>query len=189
MTPIEDIQAAQRGESAGARALFDAYQRRLMAYFLVVTRRDRDAAHDLTQETFLRVFRGLPELTDPERFDAWLWTIAHRVAATQGARSKRYADVLGCFELERGVLLADDDHAARQARRRLVQELLEELPEDRVRQIVWLRYTDPEHTTRQIAEKLDMPHGTVTVTLKRFRERIKRKLGRALRALEGQEAA
>ncbi len=181
--------AAQAGDQVAARSIFDAYQRRLMAYFLVVTRRDRDAAHDLTQETFLRVFRSLADLSDPARFDAWLWTIAHRVAADRVARAQRYADVLGYFELERGVHLTDEDHVGRQARIRLVRDLLEELPEDRVRDVVRLRYTDPEHTTRQIAEILEMPHGTVTVTLKRFRERIKRKLGRALRALEGQEAA
>src|SRR5262245_26514448 len=35
---------------------------------------------DLAQETFLRVFRGLPEFAARGKLSTWIYTIAHRVA-------------------------------------------------------------------------------------------------------------
>ena len=45
-----------------------------------------------------------------------------------------------------------------------------------VHQIAMLKYREPEHTTRQIAEQLGIPHGTVTVKLMRFRAAVRREL-------------
>ena len=41
---------------------------------------DHDAVEDLAQETFLRVFRGLPHFDARAKLSTWIYTIAHRVA-------------------------------------------------------------------------------------------------------------
>src|SRR5205823_11424918 len=41
---------------------------------------DPDEADDVVQEAFVRAFRALSSLKDPERFSAWLFTIARNRA-------------------------------------------------------------------------------------------------------------
>lgn len=171
------------------RGLFDAYHERAMGYFLVATRRDRDAAKDLTQETFVRVFRKLETLQNPERFSSWFFTIARRIAATHGASDARYLDSLSAFEIEYNVHHTSEDKRGREARIELVRALLAEVDDEVLAKIVHLRYTEPEHTTREIAQALGLPHGTVTSKLLRFRAKFKHRLTTALRELEAQEVA
>ena len=41
---------------------------------------DHAVVEDLAQETFLRVFRGLPYFDARAKLSTWIYTIAHRVA-------------------------------------------------------------------------------------------------------------
>ena len=62
----------------------------------------------------------------------------------------------------------------------MVQQILEGVPDPTLKQIVTLKYGEPEHTTREISASLGIPHGTVTVKLMRFRDAVKRELCRRL---------
>ena len=77
------------------------------------------------------------------------------------------------FLLEHDVHLESPDTVERTQRDEVVRRALESIEGEPMRSIALLKYTDPEHTTRQIAEKLGIPHGTVTVTLVRFRKKFK----------------
>jgi RNA polymerase sigma-70 factor (ECF subfamily) len=50
---------------------------------------DRDAADDLTQETYLRAFRALPSYRGDSPVRVWLFTIARRVVADDIAARQR----------------------------------------------------------------------------------------------------
>jgi len=178
------VRRAVGGDQRAGRTLFDDYSPSVMGYCVLATNGDREAARDLTQDIFVRVFRGLPNLREPDAFEGWLWTIARREAQSRGTSRSRYAEVLGEFELDHEVVYADDDKAGREQRIAAVRRVLEEHDDERVRSIALLKYTEPEHTTREIAAKLGIPHGTVTVTLMRFRERVQARLLRALESLE-----
>ena len=70
------------GVLGGDRSAFaELYDRRARVVRAVCfdTTRDFHAAADLTQEVFLRAFRNLGSLRDPERFAAWLTGIARQV--------------------------------------------------------------------------------------------------------------
>jgi RNA polymerase sigma-70 factor (ECF subfamily) len=41
---------------------------------------DREEAEDITQETFLRAYRGLPQFRHNSSFRTWLYTIAYRMS-------------------------------------------------------------------------------------------------------------
>ena len=76
----------------GDRAAFDALIARWAAPVAAYARRvaqDGDAAAELTQDIWLRVFRGIGRLRDPQRFRSWLFGIAHRAFADSLRR--RYA--------------------------------------------------------------------------------------------------
>ncbi len=75
------------GETAAFRQLFERYQVPIYSYLYSLTH-DRQTAEDLTQETFLRVFRNRMHYTREARFTTWLWTIA-RHAAIDYLRKKK----------------------------------------------------------------------------------------------------
>ncbi len=58
--------------------LFEEYRDRIRRYIAGMVR-DSAAAEDLTQETFLRAFRGAEGLRDPKAARGWLYRIATRV--------------------------------------------------------------------------------------------------------------
>ena len=58
--------------------LFDRHYAQILRFF----RRkgiDPEVCRDLTQETFISVYKGMRELRQEEQFEGWLFTIAHNV--------------------------------------------------------------------------------------------------------------
>jgi RNA polymerase sigma-70 factor (ECF subfamily) len=171
-----DVRLARAGVDAARRRLFDRYQRSVMAFCLLHAGRDRDRALDALQETFYRAFRSLDQLDDPERFEGWLFAIARNVCRSRAARRGREDRMIRTLELERELPVAPDDPIEREQRIALVRNLFAAIEDPTLKQIVELKYGEPEHTTRHIAERLGIPHGTVTVKLMRFRAAAKRAL-------------
>lgn len=173
------VASAASGSEAGQRALYERYAPAVRAYCRSASATDPSRADDLVQETFIRAFAKLPSLRHPERLKSWLIAIAANVTRSTGEKTARARRLEQAFALEVEPL-PDDDELLREHRIAKVAELLDEIEDAKVRGIVQLRYREPEHTTREIAEKLGIPHGTVTVTLMRFRARIKADLVRML---------
>lgn len=173
---VELVRGGQRGEPCALRELFERYKRPVMAYCSVATGGNREQAREFTQETFARTFAALPRLSDPERFRGFLFTVAANVCRTRGAQEarRRALEILG---LEMDTPAPEGmEQCAREERITAVQRVLAHIPDDTVRAIAQLKYCEPEHTTRQIAELLGIPHGTVTVKLMRFRAAARREL-------------
>ncbi|HLY60929.1 MAG TPA: RNA polymerase sigma factor [Terriglobia bacterium] len=70
-TESELILRAQRGDEAAFEKLFETHKRRVYAICLRATRNTADA-EDLTQDAFLKVFRGLPGFRGESIFSTWL---------------------------------------------------------------------------------------------------------------------
>ena len=65
---------AKRGDQKAFAVIVHTYQRLVFTYvFRLVD--DRRLAEDLTQDVFLRVFRGLPGFTESSAFTTWLFQI------------------------------------------------------------------------------------------------------------------
>jgi RNA polymerase sigma-70 factor (ECF subfamily) len=183
--PVERlVEAAREGDERASRRLFDRYRDSVMGYCVLSTDGDRDRAKDLVQQSFITVFEKLGQLEDPANFSSWLWTIVRRTCADHGNRRSRHTEILDLFELNRDVVLAHEDKRVRERRIECVHEILETIEDEKLERIVEMKYTEPEHTTREIAEELDIPHGTVTVKLMRFREAIEDELAERLDAID-----
>lgn len=79
-TPAEAIQAIKRGLNVEGNFhwLFERHYTQILRFF----RRkgfDTEDCRDLTQETFVSVYKGLRDLRQEEQFESWLFTIAHNV--------------------------------------------------------------------------------------------------------------
>ncbi|RPJ38294.1 MAG: sigma-70 family RNA polymerase sigma factor, partial [Planctomycetaceae bacterium] len=60
-------------------AIFDEYQRPVYNYLLHMTQ-DASLAEDLTLETFLRVYRGLPGFRGEASLATWVYRIATNIS-------------------------------------------------------------------------------------------------------------
>ncbi|MFB6373124.1 MAG: RNA polymerase sigma factor [Bradymonadaceae bacterium] len=174
------VERAREGDETAARRLFDRYREAVMGHCVLAADGDRDRAKDLVQRSFITVFEKLDQLDDPASFSSWIWTIVRRECDDVGSKHSRHAEILDLFAMDRDVVFAHEDKAARERRIQCVHEILETIDDEQLRDIVEMKYTEPEHTTREIADTLDIPHGTVTVKLMRFREAIEEELAERL---------
>jgi RNA polymerase sigma-70 factor (ECF subfamily) len=177
---LDLVRSAAQGNRAAQRALFDRHHRGIMGYCLLACNGDRERAIELTQETFLRALSSLQRLQDWGRLRGWLFSIAANLCRSRGAQDARRRELLAAAHLSLDTAAANDEPEEREAQIALVQSLLSRVEDPDVRAVVSLKYGEPEHTTREIAARLGLPHGTVTSRLVRFRAAIKRELLRTI---------
>jgi len=82
------VEQARQGDRGAYEALITAVGARL---FLVASRilRDPDGAADAVQETFIAIWRDLPSLRDPDRFEAWAYRTLVRNCRSRSRRERR----------------------------------------------------------------------------------------------------
>lgn len=96
--PVEVIREIKQGLNVETnfRWLFDRHYAQLVRFF----RRkgfDPEVCRDLTQDTFVSVYKGLKDLRQEEQFESWLFAIAHNTWCSlieSRAAQKRSATVL-----------------------------------------------------------------------------------------------
>ena len=81
---------AQRGDEQAFASLAVAAGDRLHAVAHRILR-DVDLAEDATQQALLTIWRDLPQLRDPARFDAWSYRLLVRACYAEVRRTRRWA--------------------------------------------------------------------------------------------------
>ncbi len=84
----ELMQRVQAGDPAAYQALFQRHQARIFSYLSRKTR-DPQAAADLYQETFLKVYRARDSWAPDRPFRPWLFGIAANAARDRARRQQR----------------------------------------------------------------------------------------------------
>ncbi len=173
------IRRALTGDQRACRDLVRRYQRQVYSVLLRVVRRAEDA-EDLTQETFVRMFRALDRY-DPERpFTAWLFTIATRLGIDHLRRRRIQTFSLSVAEpgsTEEHTIdvedpgLRPDEVTSHAEEERRAQDLIDSLPEH-YRIVVLLRHQQ-DLSYEEIAEALNLPLGTVKARIHRARALLK----------------
>ena len=143
-----------RGDHDAFAALVGAASDRLYALACLILR-DSDRAEDATQEAFVRAWREIPKLRDPERFDAWLRRLVVNACYDEGRRIRRRAEVSLVVLDQRSVL----DSSSVMAEADRVDRAFRRLPLDQRVVLALQHYYDLSHT--EIAETLGIPLGTV----------------------------
>jgi RNA polymerase sigma-70 factor (ECF subfamily) len=167
------VRRARKGDEVAFSLLVKRYQRPAYSVALSVTGRHEDA-EDAAQESFLVALDRLEECRNPERFGGWLMTIVRN-------RSKnliRRESLRETEEVPHGASSSaptPDRVTEQKELRDLLREALSELPEVQ-RQIVLLHDLEGwKH--REIAERLDLPSGTVRSHLHFARKALRKSLG------------
>jgi RNA polymerase sigma-70 factor (ECF subfamily) len=149
-----DVLLAMRGDHDAFAALVSSASDRLYALACVILR-DTDRAEDATQEAFVRAWREIPKLRDPDRFDAWLRRLVVNACYDEGRRLRRRAEVSLILLDQRSVL----DSASAMAETDRVDRAFRRLPLDQRVVLALQHYYDLSHV--EIAETLGIPLGTV----------------------------
>jgi RNA polymerase sigma factor (sigma-70 family) len=186
LTPEEAdvIERCRAGDERAYRQLVTRYNRQVFALAMRMVRQAEDA-EDLTQETFVRMFRALDRYDINRPFEAWLFTIASRVCIDHLRRrrikpiSLHQADPSTgeerLIEPEDPGLKPDElaSHAEEEAR---AQELIDTLP-PHYKIVVVLRHQH-QQSYEEIAEALKLPLGTVKARIHRARALLKQRIER-----------
>ena len=84
------VTRAQHGDEEAFASLAVAVGDRLHAIAHRIMR-DLDLAEDATQQALLAIWRDLPQLRDPARFDAWSYRLLVRACYAEGRRTRQWA--------------------------------------------------------------------------------------------------
>jgi len=149
------VTRAQHGDEGAFASLAVGAGNRLHAVAFRILR-DTDLAEDATQQALLTVWRDLPQLRDPARFDAWSYRLLVRACYAEARRSRRSAPNLHLLPADEPMavdgldLVVDRDQLERGFRR---------LSIDHRAVVVLHHYLDMP--LDQVAETLGVPAGTV----------------------------
>lgn len=170
--------ALDHGDRKAYAELMGNYRETLYFMMLKMTN-NPDDADDLTIEAFGKAFRNLRQYSPDYAFSTWLFKIASNNCIDY-LRKKRLGNVLSLSHSEDPDLGQDlvsqipaevpdpEEQFIRQQKIRNMREIVEKL-KPHYRELIELRYFE-ELSYEEIAEKLDLPLGTVKAQLFRARE-------------------
>lgn len=172
----ELVRRARGGDSRAFGALVERYQRAAWSVAWSVTGK-REDAEDAAQESFIVALERLDELSDPGKFAGWLMTIVRNRSRNLVRReSLRKTDQVP--ESTSTSQPGPDRVTESRELGELLEEAMAELP-DVQREIVLLHDLEGwKH--REIAERLDLPSGTVRSHLHFARKALRKTLGSTL---------
>jgi len=150
----ELIRRAQRGDEEAFASVAVAIGDRLHAVSHRILR-DVDVAEDATQQALLTIWRDLPQLRDPDRFDAWSYRLLVRACYGEGRKERRWAPNLRLLPADEPV--ATDDLSSVIDRDQLERGFRRLSIEHRT-VVVLHHYLD--QPLEQVAEILGIPLGT-----------------------------
>jgi RNA polymerase sigma-70 factor, ECF subfamily len=148
------------------REIADLYERRYVGFrnALAAVTGSYESATDVVQEAFAEALRHRRSYRGEGAPEAWIWSIAIRIALRERARQRRevaHTDGNGPIEVDLPEPVADP----------LVARALRELP-NRQRLIVFLFYF-ADLSYEQIAGICDVSPGTVAATLAQGRDAVR----------------
>ena len=179
----ELVERAQKGDKRAFELLVMKYQRKL-ARLLSRMVRDQAEIEDITQESFIKAYRALPQFRGESAFYTWLYRIAVNTAknylVARGRRaptttefSNEEAEGFEDAELLRDIATPDAELQTKQIAA-AVNKAVEALPEE-LRTAITLRELEGL-SYEEIAQMMDCPIGTVRSRIFRAREAIAEKI-------------
>lgn len=186
---VKLIQQSLAGDQSAFAHLVKKYQKSVHA---LAWRKigDFHIAEEVTQDTFLLVYKKLGTLKDPHRFEGWLYRIASRQCHAwlrkkrMQTQSLEETDPALIEKMTYSQYIAEEQaKAATDAQRSIVHKLLGRLRESE-RTVVTLHYFG-EMTCEEISRFLGVSASTVKSRLRRARLRLKKAEPMIREALEG----
>ena len=173
----ELVQTAVAGRESSFEELVRRYQRPIAAYVYRMVG-DYDAALDLTQEVFIKVYNSLDRYRSEFKFSTWIYKIAHNAAIDHLRRhAVRDQALTGSIDGDRREItiesrrLSPEQESERKERRSEIESVVQRLQAS-YRELIVLRHSH-DLSYDEIAEVTGLPLGTVKNRLFRAREAMR----------------
>lgn len=179
------VATATTGVEGSFEELVRRYQRPISGYVYRMVG-DYEAALDLTQEIFIKVYGSLARYRAEFKFSTWIYKIAHNSAVDHLRRNAGRERSLSSgvegdqyeLPLESGSL-SPEQESERRERRLEIEAVVRSLP-NAYRELIVLRHSQ-DLTYEEIVEVTGLPLGTVKNRLFRAREMMRQQfIGRGI---------
>ena len=148
------VDRAQRGDRDAFAQLATIASDRLFAIALRILR-DVDAAGDALQLALVHIWRDLPTLRDPDRFEAWSYRLIVRQCHAELRRARRRPQAVDLLSTDAAI----GDAQVSVSLRDELERAFDRLSADQRAVLVLMYYRD--QSIQEIAESLGIPEGTV----------------------------
>ena len=167
------IDEVGKGNQAAFDILFSKYNNKLYASLLAFTK-SQELAEDLTQKTFIRVWKKIETFRGDSSLFTWIYRIAINLAknefSSKQAKNQGITDNIDDnYDLESSVS-SPESHAIEAESMQAVMDFIASLPTD-LREAISLREFDGK-SYEEIAQITGSPIGTVRSRIFRAREEI-----------------
>jgi len=177
---------AKGGDTKAFEELFERYKKRILNFVYRLIG-NKETAEEVTQETFIKLYKNLDIYDPSKKFTSWLYTIARNLAKNALRDRKYFADISLEKEILKGdkalrlkdviadpgmspASIAEDEELAEQA-----QKVLTLLPV-KYREVIAL-YTVEKLTYKEIAGILGCSIANVSIRLNKAKILFMKKLG------------
>jgi RNA polymerase sigma-70 factor (ECF subfamily) len=160
------IAQCQAGNAEAFRPLVERYESEAMGHAIAILGNRQDA-EDAVQEAFVKAFRALPQFEAGRRFYPWFYTILRHCCYKSLARRPTAPPETPVLPL---ILTAGRDGTDERPLQWLTQGLARLSAEDR--ELITLKHLDGL-SYHALAERLDIPPGTVMSRLYFARQRLR----------------
>lgn len=167
------VELVLEGDNRAFEYLFNRYREaiaRLFVQRLGPTSASAADADDLLQETFIKVYINLHRYSPEYTFGQWLYTIARNTFIDYMRRRSDDMPIDDRFSPPVSTAPTPEESVINLQQRNQIEHYLCRLT-PRYRRLFELRFYD-ECSYEEIAEKLDLPLGTVKTGIHRMRERM-----------------
>ena len=177
LTDGDLIVSAISGSESGFEEIVRRYQRPIIGYVYRMLS-DYDAALDVTQEVFIKVYNSLEKYSSEYKFSTWLYRIAHNAAIDYMRRNSIFRQSIetenedGTYQLqiESRTPSPELEHERREWRTEI--DIVVKCLPTVYRELITLRHTQ-DLSYDEIAEVTNLPLGTVKNRLFRAREMMR----------------
>lgn len=129
-----------------------------------------DDADDLLQETFVKVYLHLENYNSQYTFGQWVYTIARNTFIDYVRRRQEELPIDERFSAPASPTPTPEESVIRRQQRDQIESFLTAL-RPQYRRLIEMRFFE-EYTYEEIAEKLQLPMGTVKTQIHRAREQM-----------------
>lgn len=168
------IYHAHKGDLRAFEQLVSLYEKRIFNYILRMVQHNEDA-EDITQETFIKVYKQLHTFDQSKNFKTWLYTIATHTAYDWFRRRRARREFFVIDDPESSFETIGEDVAYKEIEdKEVVGKALRGLKP--LHQIILMMYYKDELTYEEIAGHLRIPLNTVKTHLYRAKRALKIRL-------------
>jgi len=166
-----------QGDQEAFRLIFDRYSRPVIGFIYDMVN-DRALAEELTQETFVRAFRGIHSMKPETKLSTWLFGIARNVAR-ESLRARTRANTQVTLEDESVMDLSDQkpvpvDRLLSKELNEVIRRALEALDEDK--RLVFTLKVFHQCSYEEIAEITGFSLAKLKTDLHRARAEMRRRI-------------